>query len=231
LFNWLKRQTNQRPASIRDTLFGDMPLDQWPQPSSAEAERQEPWASFARARERLDSGDKQGATTIFQGILGMPLLESRQYLQAWHFLCDLGVFPPKDKAKEVLGVVVEVGMDRGLDLVAAYPDHHARYYNFSGAGVAWERPNDSFDKLIDDMLRAATNAAKAIGRWEKDRPSPPAKGQARVNILTPSGLHFGQGPLNAISKDAIGGPVIAVAFQLMQSLIKLTAKPATTDAK
>jgi hypothetical protein len=190
----------------------------------AEARKQEPWASFAKAKQSLDSRDTQSAIRIFQNILEMPSLESRQYLQAWQFLRDAGVLPPKETAKEVLGVVVEVGMDRGLDLVAAYPDHHARYYNFSGAGVVSERPNDALDKTIDDLMQAAATTAKAIGPWEKERPTPPPKGQARINILTPSGLHFGQGPLNVISKDAIGGPVIAIAFQLMQSLIKLTAK-------
>jgi len=113
-------------------------------------------------------------------------------------------------------------MDRGLDLVAAYADHHARYYNFSGAGVVWERPNDSFDKPIDDLLRAGSIAVKRIGPWEKDRLAPPPKSQARVNILTPSGLHFGQGPLNVLSKDAIGGRIIGLAFQLMQLMIKIT---------
>jgi hypothetical protein len=228
LFNWLKRQPDPHPPGIRDTLFGDTPLSRWAQPGTADAQKQEPWASFAWAKQSLDLGDKQSAISIFQNILEMPNLESRQYLQAWHFLRDLGVSPPQDSAKEVLGVVVEVGMDRGLDLVAAYPDHHARYYNFSGAGVVWERPNDSLDKAIDDLMQAAATTAKAIGPWEKERPSPPPKGQARVNILTPSGLHFGQGPLNVISRDAIGGPVMALGFQLMQSLIKLTAKPAKT---
>jgi hypothetical protein len=154
----------------------------------------------------------------------MPDLESRQYLQAWHFLRELRVFPPTETAKQVLGVVVEVGVDRGLDLVAAYPDHHARYYNFSGAAVVWERPNDSLDKPIDDLLRAATVVVDAIGLWEKEKPSPPPKGQVRINILTPSGLHFGQGSWDALSKDKIGGPVIGLSFQLMQRLIKLAQK-------
>ena len=45
---------------------------------------------------------------------------------------------PPEKAQDVLGVVVEVAMEKGLDLVAGYADHHARY-NYSGAAIVWER--------------------------------------------------------------------------------------------
>jgi hypothetical protein len=221
MFKWLTGQAQEKKLEIRDTLFGDLPLGQCQPKSPAQGK---PWTSFARVKECLDRGDKAAAVSILQSILAMPDLESRHYLEAWSFLRDLGVFPPKDKAKDVLGVVVEVGMDRGLDLVAAYPDHHARYYNFSGAGVVWERPNNSLDKPIDDLLRAASDAVKVIGPWDKERPLAPPSGQVRINILTPSGLHFGQGPFAALSKDRIGGPVLGLAFQLMQKLIQLTKK-------
>lgn len=222
MFKWLTGQSQEKKVDIRETLFGDLSLSQW-QPQSTQ--KAEPWTSFARAKQCLDTGDKPGATVILQSILAMPDLESRHYLEAWTFLRELGVFPPDDKAKDVLGVVVEVGMDKGLDLVAAYPDHSARYYNFSGAGVVWERPNNSMDRPIDDLLSAASAAVKVIGPWNKQRPPAPPSGQARISILTPSGLHFGQGPYAALSKDRIGGPVLGLAFQLMQQLIKLTKKP------
>ena len=112
-------------------------------------------------------------------------------------------------------------MERGLDLVAAYADHHARYYNFSGSAVVWERPNDSLDKSIHDLIGAAAVAVNLIGPWDKGRPAAPASDQARINMLTPSGLHFGQGPYSALSKDRVGGPILGLAFQLMQQLIKL----------
>jgi hypothetical protein len=219
MLKWLIGKEREKKPEIRDTLFGDLALNQW-QPKSPD--QAEPWTSFARAKQCLDRSDEQGAISTFRTILGMPDLESRHYLEAWTFLRDLGVAPTADKAKDVLGVVVEVGMDRGLDLVAAYPDHHARYYNFSGAGVVWEKPNSSLDKSIDELLNAASVAVKLIGPWSKERPPAPSAGQARINILTPSGLHFGQGAYSALSKDRIGGPVLGLAFQLMQQLIKLT---------
>ena len=50
---------------------------------------------------------------------------------------------------------------------------------------------------------------------------PPA-GQARMSFLTPSGLHFGQGALDALSRDPLGGRVIQLATDLMRALIAKT---------
>lgn len=221
MLKWLKGRPQEKKPEIRDALFADLPLRQWLPQSLPQTE---PWTSFARANQCSDQNDKPSAIATLRSILAMPDLESRHYLEAWHSLRNLGASVPADSAKEVLGLVVEVGMDRGLDLLAAYPDHHARYYNFSGAGVVWEKPNSSLDKSIDDLLRAASDGVKVIGLWDKDRPAAPPKGQARINILTPSGLHFGEGPYETLSKDRIGAPILGLAFQLMQQMIKLSEK-------
>jgi hypothetical protein len=223
LFDWMKKSPQAQTTAIRETLFGDMPLAQWTshlaQPSS------EPWTSFQRAQSLIESGDKQSAITALREILQIPGLESRHYLQAYHALAGLGVAPAQGKEKDVLGVVVEVGMKRGTDLVAGYSDHHARYYNYSGAGVVWERPNDTLDEAIDELLRVGSAVVQVIGPWKKARPPAPTDGRVRLNFLTPSGLHFGEGPMDTLAKDKLGGPVIASAFRLMQRLIEISKKP------
>jgi hypothetical protein len=219
----MKRMQISRPPEIRDTLFGDIPISQFLSISAA-ALALEPWVSFQSAKQLIDAGEQQGAAEALWQILGMPGLESRHYLQAWHFLRELGIEPSNEDEKTLLGVVVEVGMEKGVDLVAAYPDHLARYYNFSGAGVIWEKPSDLLDTAIDDLLRVGTAAVQSVGVWKESRPPAPAKGQARINLLTPGGLRFGQGPIDAIGKDRLGGPVLASAFKLMQALINLTKK-------
>ncbi len=115
-------------------------------------------------------------------------------------------------------------MKVGLNLVAGYADHHARYYNYSGAGVVWERPDGTLDTTIDELLRVGRAAAQVIGPWKETRPPAPTIGRARLNLLTPSGLHFGEGPLDTLAKDKLGGPVINSAFRLMQELIKFSKK-------
>jgi hypothetical protein len=222
LFDWGKEKPKPPTADIRETLFGDMPLSRWA--SFSTQTTSEPWASFERARHLIESGDTQSATATLQRILEIAGLESRHYLQAYHFLAELGVTPIQELSKNVLGVVVEVGMNGGTELVAGYTDHHARYYNYSGAGVVWERPNGALDTTIDELLRVGSAVALVIGPWKKPRPPAPIKGRARLNLLTPSGLHFGEGPLDTLAKDKLGGPVIASASRLMQELIKFSKK-------
>lgn len=222
MLDWLKKKPQAQTIEIRETLFGDMPLIRWASnPAEAPCE---PWISFERTRKFIESGDKKSATASLEQILETGGLESRHYLQAYHFLRELGVSPPREEEKRVLGVVIEVAMKGGTDLVAAYTDHHARYYNYSGAAIVWERPNDALDAAIDELLRAGVTVAKAIGPWKAARPSAPPNRNARINLLTPSGPHFGEGPLDTLAKDKLGGPVITAAFALMQRLIKLAPK-------
>ena len=210
----------QEAPTLRDTLFGDLPLEQWPPPGAGSTEF--PWSAFASARTDLAAGRTEAAVAAWRQIVARPGLESRHYLQAWHFLKQQRQPPPADAAKRVLGVIVEVALDQGLDLLAAYPDHSARYYNYSGAGVVWEHPDRSLDGPIDDLLAAAADVVAEIGPWEEARPGPPARGQARLSFLTPSGLHFGQASLPSLSNDPLGAKVLRLATALMQALTAKT---------
>ncbi|HEY2468550.1 MAG TPA: hypothetical protein VGI45_12035 [Terracidiphilus sp.] len=213
-----------RPESIhreiRNTLFGDVPLADVVR-AHPKVTLGEPWASFVRARDLRDSGDVVGAKNAMQQVLAMSDLETRVFLQVWHTMRELGETPPQERAKDVVGVVVEVGMPKGLDIVAAYRDHRARYFNYSGAGVLWERRDNSLDGLIDELLQAGALVAKAIGPWMQPRPPEPKNGTVRINLLTPSGIHLGQGPVEALNQDAMGGPILSAAFGLMKRLVEL----------
>lgn len=213
--NSTKKNNKIYKFTIRDTLFGDMPISAWKGNNSSD----EPWASFQEVEKYLQTDQTQLAIQLLIKIIETPNLESRHYIQAWHFLKSLGVYPPGDIAKEVYGVIVEVTMNQGVDIVAAYADHTARYFNYSGAAVIWENPDDSLKVEIDNLLNAGRIIILKIGPWEYDRPDVPPAGHARVSILTPSGLHFGQAPINALANDAMGGPIIKAATVLMQALI------------
>ncbi|MBC7876638.1 MAG: hypothetical protein H7Y59_05645 [Anaerolineales bacterium] len=221
MFNFLKKEKPRQPIGIRDTLFGDLPISEWPKDESNNAE---PWLSFITARKHLDKRDKSSAIKIFQTITEMPNLESRHYLQAWHFLRELKVNPPVDKAKTVYGVVVEVGMQKGADIVAAYLDHTARYLNYTGAGVIWERPDSSLDAQIEALINAGQAVANVIGPWDKERPAAPRADHVRLNMLTPSGLHFGYGGFETLAKEQMGKAIIDPATALMLRLTEIGKK-------
>lgn len=220
MFNWSKKGKQQpaRSITVRDTLFGDLPFSEWPSDASLQAE---PWASFVRARNYVDKKDSASAIKQLQKITEMPGLESRHYLQVWHFLRQLGVNPPAEKAKVVYGVVVEVGMPKGADTVAVYLDGTARYLHHMGGGVIWERPDSSLDEQIQALLAAGQKVAGYIGPWEQERPGVPENGNVRLNMLTPSGLHFGYGGFKTLYEEPMGNAILSPATRLLQ---ELTAK-------
>jgi len=212
--NGTKKKNNG--YDIRDTLFGDMPISMWTGNNSSE----EPWVSFQAVEKYLESENTRMAAELLNKIIETPKLESRHYLQAWHFLILLGVNPPEEIAKAVYALIVDETLKQGVDIVAAYADRSARYFNYSGAAVIWEHPDDSLQGEIENLLEAGRKIVHNIGPWENERPGVPPKGQARVSMLTPGGLHFGQAPFNALANDAMGGPIINAATVLMQALIK-----------
>ncbi len=201
----------------RETVFGDMPLDEWPADGAASV--QFPWDAFVEARARLAAGDRAAASAGWRRIIERPGLEPRHYLQAWHFLREHGEEVPADAAKDLLGVVVEVSLPHGFDLLAAYPDYSARYYNHSGAGVVWDHPDTSLNHAIDELLAPSRDVVKAIGPWQGRRPASPPVGNARLSFLTPSGLHFGEGPIKAFSDDSAAGVVFSRATTLLKGLV------------
>ena len=221
MFNFFKKKekpgASASSSSIRETLFGDMPIAQWASDLNATAE---PWGTFVQVRKCLEAGDQASAIAALQRITEMPVLEPRHYLQAWHFLRSLGVNPPANQAKLVYGVIVEIGYKTGFTLIAVYANFTARYFPYNGGGVVWERPDKSLDGEIQTLFSAAQAVANKIGPWEGDRPGPPPADNMRLNMLTPSGLHFGYGGVNTLRNEPMGKAIIEPAMQLMLSLSK-----------
>ncbi len=203
---------------LRDMLFGDMSLDRWP--AAGEGTSAFPWSAFVAARSNLRAGRPDEAIASWRKVLERPDVETRHHLQAWHFLRQAGEKPPGTTAKLVLGVVVELTLPAGLDVLATYIDHTARYYNYSGSGVIWEHADDSLDQRIDSLLAASADVVRQIGPWDGERPSSPQRGQTRLSFLTPSGLHFGQGPTEALPADPKAGVVLPLAALLMTDLLQ-----------
>lgn len=212
----LSDNSKPKPA-FREALFGDMPLSKW-----RGDEATPPWSYFAEARQHLEAKRQDEAVIALRKVIDTPFLESRHYLQAWHFLRKWGYKPSAEQALQVLGVVVEVPVQADLDIVAAYPDCTARYYNYSGAGVVWERPDTSLDADIDRLISAAEKTVRQMGPWEGPRPGPPPGNSARLTFLTPGGMCFGQGPLEVLAADQRGVEVISAATMLMFALIEKT---------
>ena len=138
------------PADVlRTYVYGNVSMDEWIAEGAESAVA--PWDDLSRARELAHKGQTHQAADVWRKIAFSEGLESRQILQAWHFLRETGEQPPPDRAKQVLGVVIEMPVPEGHDLLAAYKDGSA-HMNYSGKAV-----------VIED--RSIAEIQTAIGQW------------------------------------------------------------------
>lgn len=121
--------------------------------------------------------------------------------------------------KELLGVIIEIGTDNGIDVTAAYKDGRARHINQSGKMIVWENRDNTSDSLINQLFMKSEAVVKQIGPWNKPRLDYPAKDSARITFLVSDGLYYGQGFLYTVLKDPMVGPVLETGGELVKYLM------------
>jgi hypothetical protein len=125
----------------------------------------------------------------------------------------------KPDKKELLAVIVEVGLDGGLDVLASFNNGTARYINQTGKILVWETTtDDKANELTKDLFLKGQDIVNQIGPWDKARKPHPTKGNVRITFLVSDELYFGEGPMNVLFNDALAKPALTVATQLMQFL-------------
>lgn len=168
-----------------------------------------PWPTLFA--EKLDA-------TALSSLAADERAESRIRALAYNRLRAAGHTVP---ARKLLGVIVEVPLDGGRDVLAAYADGRVRYLNQSGKVAIFETGNDgAVDALAKELVSLAQPLVEQIGPWDKNRLPPPRATNVRLTFLVSDGLYFGEGSFEAMSKDPMGGPVLAKATQLLQLVVK-----------
>jgi hypothetical protein len=147
--------------------------------------------------------------------------ESRIRILACNWLLRNRQEVPK---KELLGIVVEVPLDRGLDVLAAYADGRIRYINQTGRPVVFESAPANVSAQAGKLLAASRAAIAQIGPWDRPRLPPPKQGRIRLTFLVSDGLYFGEGPLPGMDRDPIAAPVISEAGKLLQMVVDVALK-------
>jgi hypothetical protein len=122
--------------------------------------------------------------------------------------------------KLLLGTVLEVPLDGGLDVLAAFVDGGVRYINQSGKVSVFERRED-LRPLVDGLLDASRAVVAQIGPWDRARLPAPRPGRIRLSFLVSDGLYFGEGLRIEMERDALAGPVIHQATRLVQRVVAL----------
>ncbi len=97
----------------------------------------------------------------------------------------------KPAKKELLAVIVEVGLNEGLDVLASFNNGTARYINYTGKILVWETTDDTAaNKITSDLFANSQNIVNQIGAWDKPRRPNPTKGNVRITFLVSDGLYL-----------------------------------------
>lgn len=124
-------------------------------------------------------------------------------------------------AKQLLGVIVEVPLEEGLDVLAAFSGGGVRYLNHSEKILVVEGDGNAVSGLANDLISVSLPVVEKIGPWEETRLPPPRVGNIRITFLVSDGLYFGEGPAQGLRNDDMAGPVLAKATQLLQKAVEL----------
>lgn len=145
-----------------------------------------------------------------------PDMESRVRALAFNRLRALGRSVP---AGELLGVVIEVPLEAGLDTLAVYVDHRIRYIDHAGRLSVLEDPPVALLPKADELLQASRRAMERIGPWDEPRRPPPPVDSARMTFIASDGLYLGEGPFDALMREPLAAPIIQAAGELLEQLV------------
>ena len=123
-------------------------------------------------------------------------------------------------------MIVEVGLDGGLDVLASFNDGTARYINQTGKILIWATTDKASMELTEKLFSEGLQVIGQIGPWDKPRRPCPGKGTVRVYFLVSDGLYFGEGPMNDLFSDPLAGPVLNTAAGLMKYLTEFVSQTA-----
>lgn len=152
-----------------------------------------------------------------RALAGAPDTESRVAALAWRRLQALGHEVPR---RQLLGVVIEVPLESGLDTLAAYADGSVRFIHGSGHATLVEGPEPTLMPLVQRLLAASQAVVDRIGPSDRPRGEPPQR-NVRLNFIVSDGLYFGEGPMNVLMADGLAGPVLQSGVALLDRVTSL----------
>jgi hypothetical protein len=126
-------------------------------------------------------------------------------------------------SKVLLGVIVEVPLSTGVDVLAAYSEGGVRYINQTGKLAVFEGA-PSIQLLVGSLFHSSQSIVERIGPWENPRLPPPRSGNIRLTFLVSDGLYFGEGPMKQMQGDPMAAQVITDATFLLRAVVALGTK-------
>jgi hypothetical protein len=206
-------------ARFTDLLFADQSLDEllvsrnrdeFPLQANV-------WTQLTEAAACLRRDERTRASELLLAITGNSNTETRVLLWSWTALRGLGVHPMPDVAAQIKGVVIQIPMGKGADVLAAYADGTARYVNHSGKIIVWDLPDAHMGNIVHKVLERSKNLNTDEAIALADRPDD----AVRVTIMTFNGNRYAETPMRSLQVSPIN-QVLTVGAELMVNLIKRT---------
>lgn len=204
---------------VRETLYSTASLESFVKRIKGGPKAEFPWSNFVEANQAIKKNDKATAISLLKQITAAEGLATRVHLQAWHSLRSLGELPPDSLCGQIQSFIIEKHMDGGLDIIAAYADHTARYWNYTGAGIAWDVRDPDIDPLIDNLLSVGQEIMKTIGTDPGEKLPIPAQGNVRLFMAGFDGSCLGEGPSIQLVRDPMAGYAIGAGNNLMMGIL------------
>lgn len=185
---------------------------------SEEAEG-ELWYHIVGAFARHKAGRLLEAKIELRRVAEMQSVDSLITLWAWNMLRAWGQMPDDDTAQKVLGVVMEVGLDKGMDVMAAYEDGTSRYVSKTGSMIVWDDHGDHNNDLARKIVAAAQAIAPQLPASTAEAVT--STGKVQFSVLTIGGIRGIIAPMNELSRAATPlSPLFNASKELLISLIK-----------
>jgi hypothetical protein len=148
-----------------------------------------PWVLMVAAYVNLQENKVDEARRLLRAVT-LISKDSLVQLWAWHNLTALGKPPSASMAQNILGIIIEVPYENGVEVLASYLDGTARYINHRGGMILWE----DYDETITPLIYEGFKMAHVMGSLSNVRKETPvADGDVRLTLLTPGGLHIWEG--------------------------------------
>jgi hypothetical protein len=172
---------------IRQMLFANQPLKELVKQIKLDGSANNPFQTITDASKRAEEGKKTDAVSKLRSVLQMQPLETRVELFVWSGLRELGEKPESKSGTEVPGV--------GYDTLAAYADGSARYLNYSGSGIFWDKPDEIIKSLCKNFIESTLPASGSAK--PRNSASLPKTG-TQVTLLTRSGNYVITAPPESV---------------------------------
>ena len=153
-------------------------------------------------------------------LAGDPLQEGRVRYLAYQRLRAAGQPLP---GQHLLGVIVEMPVQGGLDALAAYSDGGVRYVNHSG-NIAVVEANATALPAVQGLFSAAQPLLASLSPSHKPRQAPPSGADIRLTLLSSKGPVVLQLSRSSLASQPQAAAVLLQASQLQLALTAATPR-------